>query len=90
MVPPTPAVECLETIQCPTLVILGERDLEDFHDVTRILGERIHGATCTVTPGAGHMSNMEAPEAFNNTLLEFLARRRGADIAPAIRTKAGN
>ena len=36
------------------------------------LAERIPGARLCMVPGAGHMVNMEQPEAFNSALLDFL------------------
>jgi len=62
----------LEELQMPVLVVLGERDLPDFHTIADRLAVRAH-ARAVVIPGAGHMSPMEAPDAFNRIVLEFLA-----------------
>lgn len=66
-------LQSLATIPVPTLVILGELDLLDFHASADAMEEQIPGARKAVIPNAGHMSNMEAPAAFNDLLLEFLA-----------------
>ena len=67
-----PAIECLERIQCPALVIVGERDTQDFHEISNILCERIRDASAGKIPSVGHMSNLEDPAAFNAAVLNFL------------------
>ena len=62
----------LDQIAAPTLVIVGERDLPDFRAIGRILAQRIPRARLVTLPGAGHMSNMEAPVRFNRAVMEFL------------------
>ena len=67
-----PAAGRLAEIQTPTLIVLGERDLPDFHIIADMLHQQIPGARKVVLPGAGHMANMEAPEKFNEVVLQFL------------------
>jgi pimeloyl-ACP methyl ester carboxylesterase len=67
-----PASERLETIDTPTLVIVGERDIADFQAIAELLCERIPGALKAVIPRVGHMSNMEDPERFNALVLDFM------------------
>ncbi len=68
-----PASERLPDIAVPTLVILGERDLPDFHSIADRIAEHIPEARTIILPGVGHMANMEAPERFNAEVLAFLA-----------------
>lgn len=68
-----PPAEQLDCINVPTLVVVGERDIPDFHAVADLLQERIPNASKIVMPGVGHMSNMEDPARFNTLVLEFLA-----------------
>lgn len=68
-----PAIEQLEQIRAPTLAIVGERDLPDFHAIADTLQQRIPWARKVVVPGAGHLANMEAPEQVNEVILNFLA-----------------
>lgn len=68
-----PAAERLTQIAVPTLVLLGERDLPDFHAVADTVTRQVSGARKVVLPGVGHMANMEAPEPFNAAVLGFLA-----------------
>jgi len=69
-----PAVGRLGAIRAPTLVLVGERDLPDFQRMAERLERDIPGARRATVDGAGHMANMEAPEAVNKALAAFLQR----------------
>jgi pimeloyl-ACP methyl ester carboxylesterase len=69
-----PAIQRLGAITAPTLIVLGERDTPDFHVIASTLEQGIAGAKKVTIPGAGHIANLEAPERFNEILLEFLGR----------------
>jgi pimeloyl-ACP methyl ester carboxylesterase len=62
----------LSSIGVPTLVIVGENDGVTPPDAARKLHEHIGGSRLVVIPEAGHLSNLEAPEAFTGALAEFL------------------
>lgn len=64
----------LTSIQVPTAVIVGERDTVTPPDEARKLNQGIGGSTLTVIPGAGHLSNIEQPAAFNAAVAAFLAK----------------
>lgn len=68
------STEGLAKIDVPTLVIVGENDGITPPEAARKLHEHIGGSQLVVIPEAGHISNMEAPEAFNGALGEFLNR----------------
>ena len=68
-----PAIDRLGEIACPTLAIVGERDMSDFRIIADILSRGIPGARQVVLAGAGHMANMEAPSKFNRAVADFLA-----------------
>jgi pimeloyl-ACP methyl ester carboxylesterase len=68
-----PAMQRLAEISAPTLSIVGEYDLSDFHTIAGVLQEQIPEARKVVLPGVGHMSNMEDPSRFNEIVLNFLA-----------------
>lgn len=70
--PDPPAVKRLDTIQVPTLIVVGDRDLSDIHRIADALISGIRGASLIAIPGVGHMANMEAPAEFNDLLLNFL------------------
>ncbi|MEQ1574203.1 MAG: alpha/beta fold hydrolase [Vicinamibacterales bacterium] len=62
----------LGEIHAPTLVIVGEQDVPDFHDIRRALEHGIQGATSLVMAGSGHVPNLEVPDRFNAAVLDFL------------------
>ncbi len=64
----------LPRIAVPTLLVTGEHDSTAPPEVSRRMAERIPGAVCTVVPAAGHLLNLEQPQAFNAALLAHLPR----------------
>ena len=63
----------LGAIRVPTLAIRGDGDqVTPAADVQQMAGA-IAGATFVSIPGAGHLSHIEAPEAFERALTSFLA-----------------
>ena len=80
------AVQCLPThdvrarlgeIAAPTLVLVGEHDEETPLSYAEALASGIRGARLQIIPGAGHISNLEAPDAVNIALREHLATVEG-------------
>jgi pimeloyl-ACP methyl ester carboxylesterase len=63
----------LATITCPTLVVVGAEDGLTPPSEAEKLAAGIRGATMARLPGAGHLSNIEQPAAFNEALSRFLA-----------------
>ncbi len=62
----------LGTIGVPTLIIAGEEDaLIPMAEASR-MAEAIQGSTLVTIPAAGHLANLEQPDAFNHTLTAFL------------------
>lgn len=68
-----PATDRLHEITAPVLAIVGAEDLPDFHEIADRFVADIPGARKVVLSDAGHMANMDAPEAFNRVVLDFLA-----------------
>jgi 3-oxoadipate enol-lactonase len=62
----------LGQISVPTLVLCGEEDVLTPPSDSRALQSGISGSRLTILPGAGHLSNLEAPEAFSFALNAFL------------------
>jgi 3-oxoadipate enol-lactonase len=62
----------IESIQVPTLLLVGSADVGTTVDEHRIIRDRIRGSELVVFPGAAHLSNLCAPEAFNARLSAFL------------------
>jgi 3-oxoadipate enol-lactonase len=67
-----PPLQQLGNINAPALIVVGERDLPDFHTIADTLHQGIPNSSKIVLPGVGHMSNMEDPVRFNETVLKFL------------------
>ncbi|MFY0633315.1 MAG: alpha/beta fold hydrolase [Vannielia sp.] len=63
----------LADLSVPTLVISGDHDVQGYRDIAATLSREIPGARLARIAGAGHMVNLEAPEAFNTALAQFLA-----------------
>ncbi len=70
----------LEDINVPTLVLVGEEDSLTPISDAEIIANAIPNARLEVIRGAGHLSNLEQPQAFNAALLEFLEGFRDAPI----------
>jgi pimeloyl-ACP methyl ester carboxylesterase len=67
-----PAARRLHEISAPTLVIVGDKDLEPIREVADSLAGSIAGARKAVIEDAAHLPNLEHPERFNRLVLEFL------------------
>ena len=66
------ATATLSAIRVPTLVIVGEQDQLTPPAVAKTLADAIPGAQLAILPEAGHLSNLEVPEAFNRHVQDFL------------------
>ena len=64
--------DVLPRIQVPTLLLYGELDERSPLRIATELQAHIPAAKLVVIPGVGHISNAEAPEAFNARVREFL------------------
>ena len=69
-----PTVMQLGRITTPTLVIVGGRDLPEFHRIAEHVGGGVASGTRATIPGAGHVANMEAPAGVTPAVREFLLR----------------
>jgi pimeloyl-ACP methyl ester carboxylesterase len=63
--------DLLPRIAVPTLLIWGELDARSPLSVARQFEDAVPNAKLVVIPGAGHVSNLEAPDLFNDTVREF-------------------
>jgi pimeloyl-ACP methyl ester carboxylesterase len=63
----------LKKLQCPVLVIVGEGDMMTPPEEARAMTALNSGARVLVIPEAGHLSNLEAPAAFNEGVASFLS-----------------
>ena len=63
----------LSQVSCPTLIIVGDQDVATPPAEAHYMQDRIPNSKLVTIPQAGHMSNLEQPEAFNRALSEFFA-----------------
>jgi pimeloyl-ACP methyl ester carboxylesterase len=63
----------VEKIDLPTLILCGEDDELTPVKYSQFLHSRIKGSKLEVLPNAGHMVMMEAPQAFNEKIAEFVS-----------------
>jgi pimeloyl-ACP methyl ester carboxylesterase len=63
----------LGSIDVPTLIVVGEEDALTPVREARAMQASVRGSRLEVLAGAGHVSNLERPAAFNHVLSEFLS-----------------
>jgi proline iminopeptidase len=64
----------LGRVSKPTLVVVGEEDRTTTTRSASVLHEGIDGSELVVIPGVGHMSFVEAPDAYLDAVRNFLRR----------------
>ena len=67
------ATPLLATITVPALVITGEEDELIPVSESQAMAAALKRSTLVIIPGAGHLANLEQPEAFNRALHAFLS-----------------
>lgn len=68
----TETCSTLDKIKIPTLIICGREDAVTPLDKSEYLKQHIQGSILKVIDDAGHVSNLEQPDKFNECLSEFL------------------
>lgn len=68
----------LPTIEVPTLLLWGELDARSPLSIAEAMQTAVPSSELIVLPDVGHMTNLEAPEAFNDEVRRFFrsVRRR--------------
>jgi pimeloyl-ACP methyl ester carboxylesterase len=69
-----PPIDRLSELDLPMMVVVGELDMPGIHEIADLLVEANPNAELVTIAGAAHMVNLEAPERFNELLLEYLSR----------------
>jgi 3-oxoadipate enol-lactonase len=69
-----PAIERLEEIACPTLVMPADYDPPHLQRASAELATRIPGAVTVAIPDTDHVVGMRRPREFNDAVLAFLDR----------------
>jgi pimeloyl-ACP methyl ester carboxylesterase len=68
--------DVLPHVDVPTLLVYGDRDVRAPLAVAEALQAAISGSRLVVLPDAGHVSNIEAPNEFNDAVRSFLHDNR--------------
>lgn len=63
----------LSEIRIPVLIIVGKEDAITPPEAAKFIHEKIVGSVLSILPHAGHLSNLEKPEQFNDILKKFIA-----------------
>lgn len=69
----TDTAESLGKIGVPALILVGAEDTLTPPALSEAMAARIPNARLAVIPGAGHLSSLENPDAFNTALIAFLS-----------------
>jgi len=64
----------LSSVQAPTLIIWGDRDLEVSRSSMEIIARGIRGSQLEIMEGAGHFPFVDMPERFGKLVRDFLFR----------------
>ena len=67
------SVPFLQQIHCPPQIIVGELDVPTPPADARLMSESIPNARLAIIPGAGHLSNLEQPDRFNEIVRAFVS-----------------
>jgi len=65
-------IQRIPEIKSPTLIIVGKQDLGTPVEVSELMHSMIPDSKLVVIEGAAHLSNLNQPEAFNQTIIPFL------------------
>jgi 3-oxoadipate enol-lactonase len=80
--------ELLETVDIPTLVMVGNQDILTPRGDSEEIADRMPNAELVVISGAAHGFMVEHASTFNRVLLEFLGRVTKAEQAAVAATQA--
>jgi pimeloyl-ACP methyl ester carboxylesterase len=69
-----PASARLQDIAAPTLVVTGDEDVRDIHEIADKLAASIPNAERVTIAGSGHLPSLERPDEFDRVVLAFLAK----------------
>ncbi|MEI5991230.1 hypothetical protein A5881_002763 [Enterococcus termitis] len=66
-----PLSETLDQLTLPVLIIIGERDVDDFKNIAAFLHQKIAHAKKVAIPEAAHLANLEAPKLVEQLIVSF-------------------
>lgn len=65
----------LSKIKVPVLILVGKEDKITPPETAQFMHENINGSVMSVIENAGHLSNLENPDQFNEQLIKFLKNK---------------
>ncbi|MEZ4671116.1 MAG: alpha/beta hydrolase [Anaerolineae bacterium] len=71
-----PAVNRLDEINCPTLIVAGALDHPEVLRAAEVMTAEIKSAKKIIVPNAAHIPNMEQPTIFNESVFGFLQKQK--------------
>lgn len=66
------SIPLLKRMTCPVQILVGELDLPTSPSDAKLMADRISNAHLAIIPGAAHLSNLEQPGPFNETVRSFV------------------
>ncbi|MBF7020827.1 alpha/beta fold hydrolase [Staphylococcus kloosii] len=63
----------IKNIKVPVLIINGEYDIQDFHDISELMSKEIPYVKNSIIPETAHLANLESPKQFFKLVSEFFA-----------------
>ena len=72
-IPEIPAIQRLSEIKCPTLLVIGGRNPQEYHRLADTIENNVADIRRIIIPSAGHAPNMESSKEFNRKVREFLS-----------------
>ncbi len=67
------SMETVRALTVPTVIVVGDEDALTPVKESRAMSEALPTARLEIIRGAGHLSNLEKPAAFNHILSEFVS-----------------
>ncbi len=75
-------------IKVPVLILVGEEDKITPPDTAKFMHEEINGSVMSIIENAGHLSNLENPDQFNEHIKKFLGEKVGSQKTEVRRKKS--
>jgi 3-oxoadipate enol-lactonase len=66
------SITLLKQMTCPTQIIVGDLDFPTPPSDAKLMADKIPNAHLAIIPGAAHLSNLEQPSLFNETVHSFV------------------
>jgi len=70
--PNPPGYQRLTEIQAPTLVMVGDKDVNGMQMIAETIHKKVPGSKYKIVKGADHIVNMSRTDEFNGEVLNFL------------------